>query len=365
MNALEYAKKCCDTIINTFPDADLPPVGKFHYHAGVFLSGMERTYLLSGEEPYNTYIKKWIDLFVDEAGELKGADTKTLDDIEPCNLLLRYYKNGEARYKRVLDQLVPLFLTWPCNRKGGFWHKECFPNQMWLDGLYMAGPISVQYGLIENKREYIELIHKQLMLMWDNMRNAEKGLLYHAWDESGAEEWADAATGCSPEFWGRAIGWYLVAAADISEMLDDGDPLKRDFTDCAVSLAKAVSNFADSETGLWYQVVDKGGRADNWPETSCSCLYVYGISNLLRRGLLDIKYYAVAEAGYNGIISNQITCTKDRLVVRDVCIGTGVGDYPYYINRPKTDNDLHGAGAFVLMCTEYHKLAQALAESKE
>lgn len=231
-----------------------------------------------------------------------------------------------------------------------------FPNQMWLDGLYMAGPLSVQYGLMENKREYIELIHRQLMLMWENIRDEKTGLLLHAWDESREAEWADPITGCSPEIWGRAVGWYLVASADMSEMLSDDEPLKKDFTYCAVKLAQAIINFQDKESGLWYQVVDKGDREDNWVETSCSCLFVYGISNLLRRGLLDKKYTETADKGYNGIINNQIEVTKNKLIVKDICIGTGVGDYKHYINRPRTDNDLHGTGAFILMCTEYQKL---------
>lgn len=360
MTMLDYAKKCCDTVMKKFPQAELPPVGKFHYHAGVFLSGMERTYLLCGEEKYNQYIKTWIDCYVDAEGDIDGVDAETLDDIEPCNLLIRYYEGGEARYKQVLDKLAPLFLKWKCNTVGGFWHKEEFPNQMWLDGLYMAGPLAVKYGLMTGQMNYIELIHKQLKLMWENMRDEQSGLLYHAWDESKQEGWADSKTGCSPEFWGRAIGWYLVAAADISEMLPDENPFKKDFTDYAVSLAKAVCNYQDAATGLWFQVVDKGDVSGNWTETSCSCLFVYGISNLIRRGLLSKECCAVAEKAYAGIIEHKTELCGDELIIKDICIGTGVGDYAHYINRPRTENDLHGTGAFVLMCTEFQKLKDSL-----
>lgn len=356
MTPLEYAKKCCDTMIDQYPQADLPPEGRFTYHAGVFLSGMERTFLLSGEEKYSDYIHKWLDLNVSKDGVVRGVTGKTLDELEACNLVIRFYKNGEEYFKKVLDRYVPTYLTWPCNQYGGFWHMERFPNQMWLDGLYMAGPLAVQYGLMEGKEEYIQLIHCQLELMWKYIRDEETGLLYHAWDASGKEDWADPVTGCGPEFWGRALGWYLVASADMSEMLPENHPLRQDFLDKAVSLAKAVAKYQDEETGLWYQVVNKGSEPGNWLETSCSCLYVYGLANLVRRRLLGTEYKAAAIKGYEGILKHKIDYTEDRVIVKDVCIGTGVGDYTHYINRPTKDNDLHGTGAFVLMCTEYEKM---------
>lgn len=359
MTALDYAKKCCDTIINKFPQAELPPVNKFHYHAGVFLSGMERTYILSSEEKYNDYIKAWINRYIDEDGNASYVDDHTLDDIEPCNLLVRYYKQGEERFKKVLDKFVPMFLSWKCNTQGGFWHKMCHPNQMWLDGIYMAGPLAVTYGLMTERNEYIELIHKQLCLMWNNMRDEETGLLYHAWDENKEAEWANPSTGCSPEFWGRALGWYIVAAADISEMLPDSCEYKADFTRFAVELAEALLKFQDRETGMWYQVIDKGNCEGNWLESSCTCLFTYGISNLLRRGLLPKEYRQFVDKAYIGVINNSVDINGDNLIIRDICIGTGVGDYTHYINRPTTENDLHGTGAFTLMCTEYYKYTQS------
>lgn len=352
-NALEYAKLCCDTIIKKFPDADLPPVGKFHYHAGVFLSGMERVYMMCGDKKYNNYIKKWLDFYIDKDGNSVGVNDEEFDDIEPSNLVIRYLENGEERYRKHLERYVPLLLSWKCNELGGLWHKMWFPNQMWLDSLYMVGPLAVRYGIMTGNREYIKLIHRQLMLMWENMRDGKTGLLYHAWDQSKKAEWVTKSDGCSEEFWGRAIGWYLVATCDISELLSDDEPLKKDFTDNAAALAKSLINFRDEKSGAWYQVVDKGYRDDNWIETSCTCLYIYGISNLVRRGLLGKEYEEYADKAYKEIIENQTEIKDGQLTVKNICIGTGVGDYEFYINRPRTQNDLHGTGAFTLMCTEY------------
>lgn len=357
MKPLDYAKKCCDTLMRKFPDGNLPPVNKMSYHGGVFLSGMERTYLQCGDKKYDDYIKKWVNNYISEDGEITGVNTGTLDDIQPSNLLLRYYQTqGIEGYKIALDKLVPLFLTWKCNSKGGCWHKMCYPNQMWLDGFYMAGPIAVKYGILTGNRDYIVFAHKQLMLMWENMRDEQTGLLYHAWDESRKTPWANPVTGCSPEFWGRAMGWYVVAASDISELLPDSEPLKKDFTDCAVHLIKAIVKFQDKNSGMWFQVIDKGHMSDNWLETSCSCLFAYSLANLIRRGLLDDSYVSHANMAYNGILHQAIHEDNGDLIIKNVCIGTGVGDYTHYINRPVVENDLHGVGAFVLMCTEYQKM---------
>lgn len=356
MNALDYAKRCCDNIMKKFPKAELPPTYKFHYHAGVFLSGMERLYHLCGDEKYSEYIKSYLLQWIDAAGELHGAEEDMLDDLQPCILLYRFADAGNLPFQKVLNDKVPLFLNWKTTSEGGFWHKSHYQNQMWLDGFYMSGPLVVKFGLKNNKRQYIELIHKQLILMWNHMYDENTGLLYHAWDESKESPWANPETGCSPEFWGRAIGWYLVACSDISELLSDDDPLKKDFTDRAVQLATALVKYQDEETGLWYQVVNKGNELGNWLETSCSCMYTYGLSNLLRRGLLDEKYRANADKAFNGIIHHRTSDENGSLIVKGTCIGTGVGDYEHYINRSTVDDDLHGTGAFVLMCTEYEKL---------
>lgn len=219
MKVLNYAKQCCDTIMRQYKAGELPPFPHFHYHAGVFLSGMERYYLLSGEEKYNDYIKEYLDTYVDSEGELHHVDKETLDDLQPCTLLYRYV-NDEPRYRKVLDDYVPLLINWKVNPLGGFWHKGIHPNQMWLDSLYMAGPLGIKYGILTKQRKYIEIIHTQLELMWKHMRDEKTGLLYHAWDYGKKAVWADSVSGCSSQFWGRALGWYVVSSADMSEYLD-------------------------------------------------------------------------------------------------------------------------------------------------
>ena len=354
MTALDYARKGADTIMRNFSENELPPKNRFHYHQGVFLAGVERIYRLTGEKKYRDYIKNWIDYYVDQNGKIRFDEhERQFDDMQPAILLFDLYKEtGDERYKKVLDSFAPIVEMWPTNARGGFWHKYDRPNQMWLDGLYMIGPYSVMYAQNFCKPYFYEKIFVQMDLMRRNMTDPVTGLLYHAWDDSRETEWADKESGLSPEFWGRAIGWYAVAIMDILDYLPEAHPRRHEFISAAWDILGALLRFQDEESGLWYQVVDKGGKEDNWLETSCSSLYTYAIAKAIKKGLLHKNHIRNVQKAYNGIIG-RLNFQGEDLIVSNVCIGTGVGDYRFYLERPTVNNDLHGMGAFLLMCTEY------------
>lgn len=352
---LDYAMAACDTMMRKFKAEDLPPKGRFHYHQGVFLSGMYKTYELCKEEKYYDYIKEWVDSAIDEDGKVKDCDERQLDDIQPGILLFPIYKRtADLRYKKVLDRLLEVVKDFPRNPEGGFWHKEWYPNQMWLDGLYMAGPISAQYGYEFNKKEYHDIVIQQATMMIEKTRDHKTGLLYHAWDYSKKEAWADKETGLSPEFWGRSIGWVPVALLDNMDFFDKNDSAYKRMEAMVKDLLSAVCKY-QSESGLWYQVVDKILEEGNWPEISCSCLFVAALCKAVRIGILDKEYLEQAKKGYEAVI-NTLTFIGDDIQIDGVCIGTGVGDYKHYIERPTSANDLHGVGAFLIMCEEVHQV---------
>ena len=348
---VDYARAACDTMMRKFKAEDLPPKGHFHYHQGVFLSGVYQTYVLSHEEKYYQYMKDWVDYEVNDKGEIREYDKGQLDDIQPGILLFPLHKRtGEEKYKKALDTLLPIIRDFPRNEAGGFWHKEWYPNQMWLDGLYMAGPISAEYAYRFEKPEYLDLAAKQALLMQEKTRDPETGLWYHAWDCSKKAEWADPETGLAPEFWGRSIGWVPVA------VLNELDFMQKDHKNYEVlrtlvrNLLLAVLDYQSKE-GRWYQVVNKGDQPGNWLENSCSCLFVAAICKAVRKGILELKYLEAAKKGYHAVI-NSLEWDGENLLLGGICVGTGVGDYKYYCERPVSVNDLHGMGAFLLMCTE-------------
>lgn len=351
--ALYYAKKCCETMMRKFSASDLPPKGKFHYHQGVFLSGMQNVYEVCKEQRYYDYIKDWVNSIIYEDGSINSFDKNMLDDIQPGILLFELYKTTkDERYKIALDTLMPILKDWKCNEYGGFWHKEYHPNQMWLDGLYMAGPLEAQYSATFGETCYLETAINQIILMRDHIQDPESKLLYHAWDPTYEVEWADPETGLSAEFWGRALGWYVVAILDILEFVPESHPKRQTIIDIELEVLKALAKYQDSETGAWHQVVDKGDCEGNWLESSCTCLFSYAMAKAVRMGLANKKYLDIAIRGFEGVINNFVEVDGDDLLLSGVCVGTDVSTYEEYITRPTVINDLHGSGAFLLMCAE-------------
>lgn len=352
---LDWAEAGCEALMAKYEPEQLPP-GWFHYHQGVFLSGMEKLWRATGKDKYYQYIKGWVDSHVQPDGTIEKMKADEVDDIQPGILLYTLYEqSGDERYKKALDRLVPLFLSWKSNKEGGFWHKGHLPNQMWLDGLYMAGPIAVRYAKEFGHSEYYDLLARQAILMERHCKDEATGLFYHGWDESKQAPWADPETGLAPEFWGRAIGWYPVALLEMLDDLPDDHRDKPELVRILQELLTALPKYQDAASGLWYQVVDKGDRPDNWLESSCTALYVQAIAKAVRKGYLGAEALDAAWKGYQGVIDTLKFDENGHVVIGGICIGTGIGDYAHYIARPTSENDLHGAGAFVLMCVEMSK----------
>lgn len=355
MNSLDYAKKCCDTIMRQFPNGELPPVGPFHYHAGVFLHGMEEVYLLCCDKKYDDYIFNWVNPFIEKNGNIKNQREGSVDAVQATNLLMRYARRGKfPSYEKALKKTAEAFFDWKLNQYGGFWHLPDTPNQMWLDSVYMASLFLSRYGMYSADERFLKMAEKQFTLMWEHNRDEKTGLLYHAWDASKKEAWADEK-GCSPEFWGRALGWYMATSALLANILPKGD-FKDRMIKYASSLADSLLRFQKKENGMWCQIVDKPENEDNWEESSCTCLFIFGICNLIRMGVLtDEKYISAVKKAYKTVIEKYVGIDGDNVYIKNVCIGTGVGDYKYYIERPVKENDLHGSGTFTLMTTEFYK----------
>ncbi|MCC8168991.1 MAG: glycoside hydrolase family 88 protein [Oscillospiraceae bacterium] len=350
---LNYAITGADTLMRKFTPAKLPPAGHFHYHQGVFLTGVERVYQLTGNTKYFDYIKAWADLLIDENGVCASSDPALLDDIQPGNILFNLYREmGDKRYKTLLDTLFRRVEMWPTNAKGGVWHMHFKKNQMWLDTMYMMGVFTTKYAVEFNEPYMIERVYTQAELMYKNMLNPDMGLLYHMWDDSKAHQAVDRETGLIKVHWGRAMSWFVVALAEIIEMLPVKSKIRQRFVDIEVPLVNAVMKYQDTETGLWYQVIDKPKDKHNWTESSCSALFTYALAKCLRLGIIPNTYQSAVIRGYEGVINYKIELREGDLIMKDICIGTGVGNEDYYFDRPTSENDLHGMGAFLMMCTE-------------
>ena len=360
MTAKQYAVALTETMMKKFEAPELPPVGHFHYHQGVFLSGVQATYAITGDKKYFNYAKDWVDAMLGEDGIPKDMLTTEPDDLQPGVLLLPLYdETGDEKYKNLLDKLVVWMLELKTNPLGGTWHKDHLPHQMWLDSMYMAGVLTSRYAERYGNETHRSFVKTQMELMRKYCRDEVSGLYYHGWDYSKEAKWADPVTGTSKNFWGRALGWFAVSMFEIAKTLEKGTEEYNDYVKTGLDLVDALLKFRDEKTGMWYQVVDKGDLEGNWIETSCSCLFLYAICLAAELGEIDKEKIRPTVAHSFKGITDSLTKGEDGYIgVGGVCIGTGINDgsFEHYIERPTVENDLHGAGAFLLMCAKYAEI---------
>ncbi|MGB2869710.1 MAG: DUF4350 domain-containing protein [Bacteroidota bacterium] len=339
---------------------------KWNYEQGLMLEALWRTSEQSGNQQYETYARRNLDYYVGNDGSIDTYKLEdfNLDNIAPGLALLRAYAaTKDAKYKRAADTLRHQLALQPRTKEGGFWHKKIYPSQMWLDGLYMAEPFYVQYAHAFGSRKDFDDIANQFIWIEQHARDAATGLLYHAWDESKQQKWANPATGSSPNFWARAMGWYAMALVDVLDDFPKEHPKRAELVGIFQRLSRALAAYRDPASGLLYQVVDQGRRPGNYLEASGSAMMTYAFAKGTRQGLLGSNYFALAGQSFQGITRRLVSVDERGLVsLHETCSGAGLGgnpyrdgSYEYYINEPRRTNDFKGVGPFLLAALELEK----------
>ncbi|KAA2240022.1 glycoside hydrolase family 88 protein [Chitinophaga agrisoli] len=344
-----------------------PTPPNWTYDQGVILEGIAGLWKSTGDGNYFRYIQQCMDAFVDEQGNIrtyKSAD-HNIDHVKNGRLLLLLYKvTGQEKYRKAADVLREQLRTQPRTGDGGFWHKRRYPYQMWLDGLYMGEPFYAEYAALFHEDTAFNDITRQFVLMEKHARDSRTGLLYHAWDESRQQRWADKTTGRSPNFWGRAMGWYGMALVDVLDYFP-ADHKGRDTLIAILNrFAAAAVKYQDPASGVWWQVLDKGKEKGNYLEASASCMFVYALEKGVRKGYLPESYRKAAVKGFAGIQKQFITRAAEGGVdLHGVCSVAGLGgepyrdgSYAYYLSEKVVVNDPKGAGAYMLAAHEMEML---------
>src|SRR5256886_13477260 len=172
-------------------------------------------------------------------------------------------------------------------------------RSLWADGVFMSMPFLIRYGQMFGDSAYAnDETTKQMLIYYQHLNDPATGLLWHAYDESGAQPWANPTTHQSAYHWCRAIGWFGMTLIDLLEILPKNQPQRNALIRIVQQLAAAYEKYQDPQTGLWYQVVDKCGTSGNWLETSSSSMYTYMIWMGVKRGVLAQRYEAVAQKRY-------------------------------------------------------------------
>jgi unsaturated rhamnogalacturonyl hydrolase len=304
-----------------------------------------------------------MDRFVNDDGTIRTytIDEYNIDNINNGKILLLLYKvTGQEKYRKAAALLREQLRTHPRTSEGGFWHKKIYPSQMWLDGLYMGEPFYAEYDTLFGDRPALDDVVLQFSLMEIHSADNRTGLLYHGWDESRKQRWANPRTGRSPHFWGRAMGWYAMALVDALDYFPANDEKREVLIKILERLAVAVQKYQEPKSGLWYQILDKGNAKGNYLEASASCMFTYALAKGVRKGYLPPSYLGVAQKGYRGIVSRFIKSDPGGQTNLDGTVsvaGLGGnpyrdGSYEYYLSEKVVTNDPKGVGAFLMASNE-------------
>ncbi len=317
------------------------------------------------------YVRAWADTMAVEDGTVYGykKSSYNVDHICPARIYFDLYdRTGDEKYRRVLDGIREQIDSQPRTESGEFWHKQIYPHQVWLDGLYMAMPFYAEYTKrFEPRRErkaFYDDIINQFVEAARNTYDPATGLFRHAWDESRSMFWADPETGLSAHAWGRAVGWYAVGLVEVLDFIPAGHPERSKLTGLLNYLLETLPKYADTETGMWYQVLDSPGREGNYLESTASAMYIYAFLKGLRMKYIDKSNKDYIVGLYQRFLDTFIKENPDGTISMTSCcsvagLGGGKkrkGDYAYYLSEPVIDNDCKGVGPFIWASLEYEAL---------
>ncbi|MDE7384245.1 MAG: glycoside hydrolase family 88 protein [Anaeroplasmataceae bacterium] len=341
----------------------------WNYIDGCMMVSLLELYKTTKDEKYLTFVKNFVDYYVHEDGTILGYEKEkySTDDVSETRVLFDLYAyTKEEKYLKAIELVHKQILTHPRTKEGNFWHKKIYPNQVWLDGLYMMQPFYTRYETQMNKMQNYSDIVKQFKNVYEIMRDPKTGLYYHGYDSSKSMFWADSKTGLSKNFWLRSLGWFTVALIDVYEymdeqMFDERHTIMEMFKETVDSILKVQ----DPKSKMFYQVPNFPGREGNYLETSGSSMVAYAILKGVRLKALPPRYQAIGLEIFEGICNTYLTVKNDDLNLGGICLVAGLGPennlrrdgtYEYYMSEPIVENDAKGVGPFIMAYTEVKRI---------
>lgn len=341
----------------------------WNYIDGCMIKAILDLYAIKGDKKFLEFADEFIDYFVQEDGSIKSYDPLeyNIDNVNAGKTLFELYKlTGKEKYRKAIETIYSQVKNQPRTKAGNFWHKKIYPNQVWLDGMYMGQPFYMQYEVEYNNCENCLDSYNQFMNVYNLLRDKSTGLYYHGYDESREAFWADKETGLSKNFWLRALGWYAMALIDtVAVMPEQFAKEKAQLSANYKELIDAMLKYQDN-SGMWYQVVDKGGVEPNYLETSGSSIFAYAIMKSVRMGILDESYFEYGLKAFNGTCDKYLSEKDGELQLDGICLVAGLGpqnnprrdgSFDYYMSEPVVSNDAKGVAPLVLAYIEtlYHE----------
>ena len=348
---------------------------KWDYTAGLFTLALLKLNEAAPDARYVAFATNAVGSFVstEEIRTYKREEFQ-LDALNPGKTLLALWLTvtnpDQPRLFKACVLLLHQMDDQPRTPDGGFWHKQRYTNQMWLDGIYMAAPFYAQMSRFKrNPKANFDDVAKQIQLIDAHTYDAQSGLNYHGWDAAKIQPWANPVTGCSSNFWGRGEGWYAMALVDVLDYFPTNHPARPQLIATLQKTAAGILKWQDQETGVWWQVLDQDSRQGNYREATASAMFVYALAKGVNHGYLSRDLVPAIKKGYAGIVKNFIVSDgKSKWSLTQCCSVAGLGGSPsnghyrsgsfdYYIGEPIVKNDLKGVGPFILAGLEMQRLA--------
>ena len=365
---LKWSERMALSIMKRHPQGymiDEVKTPKWDYVHGLVLHAFEELHKRNKDIKYTNYIKNYVDTLVQSDGTIKTYEIEkyNIDMVVAGRLLFNLYATTkDNRYLIAMQTLKKQIDDQPRTSSGGFWHKKTYPNQMWLDGLYMGEPFYAQYTVTFENGKKLDDVANQFEQIELHAKDSKTGLLFHGWDESKKMDWANKQTGTSPNFWSRSIGWYMMALVDALDYFPKNHPKQKELVGYLNRIAASLVHFQD-KSGLWYQVTNMGTKDGNYLESSGSSMFAYAYAKGVNKGYLPSKYKKIANKAFDGLTKKLIKIDADgTITLTEACAVAGLGgnpyrdgSYEYYVKERKKDNDPKATGPFILAALELNR----------
>lgn len=372
--AMPMSERLAYTLMNrVWLEDDGTPIGiprSWTYEQGVQMKAVEQVWYATGDPKYFDFIKRGMDFWFDKQGKLSkyNLEEYNIDHVTPGRGIITLYRvTNDEKYRKAAELIRSQLKTHPRTKEGGFWHKKIYPWQMWLDGLYMGQPFYAEYSMVWKEDNWNDIAN-QFVWMEKHARDPKTGLLYHGWDESKEQRWANKENGLSPHVWGRAMGWYAIALADTLDYFPKDHPRRAELVAIFNRTAETIAKYQDKD-GLWWDIIDFPGRGKNYHESSCASMFVYSIAKGVRTGVLPPKFLTTVNKGWAGIKKEFIRELPDGSLDWEGTVSvSGLGGNPYrdgsfdyYMSEKLRTNDVKGLGPAVMAAVEMENLARGRA----
>ena len=346
----KYYQHMADSEMKRYPESwmiDFSTRLKWDYCNGLELQAIYKVWEKTNDKKYFDYVKSYTDTIIDVNGDITGykVDDYNIDKLNSGKMLFALYEQTkEEKLRKTIDLLRAQMKTHPRTNEGGFWHKKIYPNQMWLDGIYMASPFLAEYAQKFNEPALYDEVAFQVITM--------------------AKRSYDPKTGLSPNFWSRSMGWYMMAMVDVLEFLPANHPKRPEIIKILTDLSVSLDNYRDPKTGMWYQVTDKINEKGNYLESSGSAMFIYAWVKGGQNGYLPKSFLKKGKTAYAQFVKRFIKQNTDGTIsLTDVCSVAGLGGSPkyrdgsfaYYISEKVRDNDPKAVAPFIMVSVLLNK----------